>query len=78
MAPEQADAWLGNVLKHAILSFQDAYQGEAALVFWLPAGQRRVHVFSGAQRGSIRRRSCSPKPPRPRAFSIYGSRRLRA
>jgi hypothetical protein len=44
MAPEQADAWLGNVLKHAILSFQDAYQGEAALVFWLPAGQRRVHV----------------------------------
>jgi hypothetical protein len=38
MAPEQADAWLGNVLKHAILSFQDAYQGEAALVFWLPVG----------------------------------------
>ena len=44
LSPEEADAWLGSELKHAILSFQDAYQGDAALVFWLPAGQRRIHV----------------------------------
>ena len=44
MLPEQADAWLSNVLKHVILSFQDFYQGDAALVFWLPAGQRRVYA----------------------------------
>lgn len=44
MAPEAADAWLGIGLKHTILSFQDAYDGLAALVFWLPAGQRRVHI----------------------------------
>jgi hypothetical protein len=44
LSPEDADAWLAGELKHAILSFQDFYQGDAALVFWLPAGQRRVYV----------------------------------
>jgi hypothetical protein len=44
MLPDEAEAWLGNVLKHAILSFQDFYEGDAALVFWLPSGQRRVQI----------------------------------
>ncbi len=44
MSPEEADSWLGNELKHTILSFQDFYEGDAALVFWLPAGQRRIYV----------------------------------
>ena len=44
MSPDDAEAWLGNELKHAILSFQDFYEGDASLVFWLPAGQRRIHV----------------------------------
>jgi hypothetical protein len=44
LSPTDADRWLSNDLKSAILSFQDAYSGEAALVFWLPAGQRRFHT----------------------------------
>jgi hypothetical protein len=44
LAPADADSWLGNELKAAILSFQDAYSGEAALIFWLPMGQRRFHT----------------------------------
>jgi hypothetical protein len=44
MTPTDAEAWLGNELKSTILSFQDAYSGEAALVFWLPNGHRRLHV----------------------------------
>ena len=44
LAPTDADAWLGNKLKSAILSFQDAYSGEAALIFLLPSGDRRLHV----------------------------------
>lgn len=44
MSPDEAEAWLGNVLKHAILAFQDFYEGDAALVFWLPSGQRRVQI----------------------------------
>jgi hypothetical protein len=44
LSPEDAEIWLGDDLKAAVLSFQDAYSGEAALVFWLPSGQRRFHI----------------------------------
>lgn len=44
LTPTDADGWLGNELKSAVLSFQDGYQGEAALVFWLPKGDRRFLV----------------------------------
>ncbi|MGE8267513.1 MAG: hypothetical protein ACN6PT_00915 [Stenotrophomonas geniculata] len=43
-APDQAEIWLGDTIKSAILSFQDAYAGEAALIFWLPQGQGRLRV----------------------------------
>lgn len=44
LSPTDADTWLGTELKHAILSFQDAYDGQAALVFWLPSGAGRITV----------------------------------
>jgi len=44
MSPQDGDTWLGTDLKSIILSFQDAYSGEAALVFWLPGGERRFHA----------------------------------
>lgn len=44
LTPEDAEAWLGDAVKKAILSFQDAYDGQAALVFWLPTGQGRIKL----------------------------------
>ena len=44
LAPDQAEIWLGDTIKRAILSFQDEYAGEAALIFWLPQGQGRLRV----------------------------------
>lgn len=44
LTPTDAEAWLGDAIKPAILSFQDKYQGEAALVFWLPGGHNRIKV----------------------------------
>ena len=44
LAPADADSWLGGELKTAILSFQDKYSGEAALIFWLPKGDRRFQT----------------------------------
>jgi hypothetical protein len=46
LTPMDAEAWLGEVMKPAILEFQDAYDGEAALVFWLPSGQGRIKLHS--------------------------------
>ncbi|WP_295391543.1 hypothetical protein [uncultured Thiodictyon sp.] len=44
LTPEDAEAWLGDVIKDAILSFQSHYEGEVALIFWLPSGQGRIKV----------------------------------
>jgi hypothetical protein len=44
LMPQDAEAWLGDAIKPAILSFQDEYQGDAALVFWLPGGHSRIKV----------------------------------
>lgn len=44
LTPSDSEAWLGDAIKPAILSFQDEYQGDAALVFWLPAGHSRIRV----------------------------------
>jgi len=58
MPPADADNWLGHDLKSVVLSFQDAYSGEAALVFWLPAGQRRLHTEISSD--AIRWRCAAP------------------
>jgi hypothetical protein len=42
MAPEDAEAWLAEDVREALLAFQDFYGGGAGLVFWLPSGGRRV------------------------------------
>ena len=42
LTPVDAETWLGDAVKQAILSFQDAYDGQAALIFWLPSGQGRI------------------------------------
>lgn len=44
LAPDQGEIWLGDTVKRAILSFQDAYAGEAALIFWMPQGDKRLSV----------------------------------
>lgn len=46
LAPEHAEAWLGDAVKHAILSFQDAWGGDGALIFWLPSGQSRINFHA--------------------------------
>ena len=42
LGPTDAESWLGDTIKPAILSFQDEYGGDAALVFWLPGGNARI------------------------------------
>ena len=43
-ALSEADAigWLERDLKAAVLSFQEHYQGQAALILWLPSGRTRI------------------------------------
>jgi|WetSurSiteA1Bulk_404760.scaffolds.fasta_scaffold00219_6 hypothetical protein len=46
LIPNEAEQWLDSVIKPAILSFQDHYQSDGALVFWLPSAQGRIKANS--------------------------------
>ncbi len=40
----EAELWLDGVIKAAILSFQDEWGSDGALVFWLPTGHTRIRI----------------------------------
>lgn len=44
LTPSDAETWLSDVIKPAILSFQDEWGSDGALVFWLPGGHNRVRA----------------------------------
>lgn len=44
LSPTEAESWLAEDVKQAVLSFQDFWSGQAALIFWLPGGARRFVV----------------------------------
>lgn len=41
LSPDDAAVWVEHDLKPRVFAFQDEYQGDAALVFWLPSGRTR-------------------------------------
>ena len=66
LTPDDAEAWLGDTVKAAIFSFQDYYEGDAALIFWLPAGQSRIKLNSATD--SIEWRCAAPSSEALLAF----------
>lgn len=40
---ESAETWVERDLRQRIFAFQDEYQNDAALIFWLPSGRQRIH-----------------------------------
>ncbi len=50
LSPEDAATWLANDLKDVVLDFQDHYEGQAALVMWLPTGGKRVKMTASTER----------------------------
>ncbi|MGD9713928.1 MAG: hypothetical protein AB7V46_18000 [Thermomicrobiales bacterium] len=48
LAPQDAESWLGGEVKETILSFQAYYDSDAALIFWLPEGKRRLHIHTAS------------------------------
>ncbi|MGH7963784.1 MAG: hypothetical protein ACRERD_18490 [Candidatus Binatia bacterium] len=49
LSPEDAEAWLEQDLRPRMLSFQEEYQGQAALVLWLPTGRQRMHMLRATE-----------------------------
>lgn len=44
LTPAEAEAWLADEIKPAVLKFQDEFESDAALVFWLPGANNRLRV----------------------------------
>lgn len=72
LTPEDAEAWLGDGIKDAILSFQSYYEGEASLIFWLPSGHGRIKFNPATD--SVEWRCAAPYSDRLLAFGriIWG------
>ncbi len=49
LSGDDGKTWLETDLKRVILGFQDEYQGQAALIFWLPSGRRRINMASSTE-----------------------------
>jgi hypothetical protein len=54
LTPEEAESWLGDAVKDAILKFQAYFESEAALIFWLPSGHGRIKVHAATDAVSWR------------------------
>jgi len=44
-----AECWIENDLRDVILSFQDEYEGQAGLVFWVPSGRNRISMIGATE-----------------------------
>lgn len=44
LQPIDAEGWLADVVFPAVIGFQEEYQGQAALVLWLPSGKKRLSM----------------------------------
>lgn len=42
LAPEDAEKWLENSIRPMLLDFQNHYDGQAGLHFWLPGGRSKI------------------------------------
>jgi hypothetical protein len=41
---KDVERWIETDLKEVVLSFQDYYEGQAGLIFWLPSGRNRISM----------------------------------
>lgn len=49
LSDDESDLWLQEHLRPAVLDFQDEYEGQAALMFWLPSGGSRLKMHRATE-----------------------------
>lgn len=57
LTADDAQQWIETDLKEAVLSFQDHYQGQAGLIFWLPSGRHRISMKGATEQYFWKHRS---------------------
>lgn len=54
---DDAQRWIETDFREAVLSFQDHYQGQAGLIFWLPSGRNRISMKGATEQYFWKHRS---------------------
>ena len=49
LSPADAERWIENDLNDTILAFQEEYEGQAALVLWVPSGRSRLSMVAATE-----------------------------
>ena len=49
LSGQDAERWIENDLRDVILSFQDEYEGQAGLIFWVPSGRNRISMTGASE-----------------------------
>lgn len=44
-----AEQWIEKDMKEVILSFQDEYEGQAGLIFWVPSGHNKISMVGSSE-----------------------------
>ena len=65
LGPDAGSVWLETDLKRLILAFQDEYQGQAALILWLPSGRRRITMAPATEEYSWKNAASKTAPALP-------------
>ena len=55
-----AEQWLVNDLRQAILSFQGYYEGGTGMVFWMPSGRNRISMRGASEHYYFKHRDSGP------------------
>ena len=65
LGTDDGTEWLETDLKQIILEFQDEYQGQAALILWLPSGRRRITMAPATEEYSWKNAASRTAPSLP-------------
>ena len=49
LASEDAAKWIERDLSDVVLSFQEEYEGQAALILWMPSGRSRISMVGATE-----------------------------
>ena len=65
LGDDDGRVWLEADLKPVVLQFQDEYQGQAALILWLPSGRSRISMVPATEEYLWKTRSSTNEPTIP-------------
>lgn len=72
LSEQDAVTWLETDLKSAILSFQEHYEGGAALILWLASGRTRIGMHLGDEEYCWHVNAAKDSPRLPFGRSLWG------